>query len=168
MKRLLKPIAAGVLLGAGIFLGSAGGAAACSCAGARSPEDWISRQKIIFEAMAVKVELVREGTSTKQGAKPGTKQGGGRGWYGGMVRTTFYVFRVYKGRVPRTVVVYSRLTGPACGWQPRGIGRPGIFAAHRYRGRLSTSICTMLPLLSRRSRSAVEKAVRALPARDPE
>ena len=116
----------------------ASAANACSCVRKVTPATFVEKAAIIFEGVPVKVELVL-------GNSPDPR----RALQAATVRSTFLVRTIYKGDLPETVVVESKLAASLCGWQPAGVGRKQLIAANFSSGRYFTSSCGMDPISGR-------------------
>ena len=135
---------------------SAAPAHACSCLRHSSPAAFVTRTAAIFEGVPSKVEVIY-----KRGSD------GRIFWPNEAIQTTIHVTRVYKGKVPRIVILKSHVGGSLCGWQPAGVGRRQIFAAYVNKGIFRTSSCTMYVLSGRASANPYIKYIRSLPSRRP-
>lgn len=131
-------------------------ARACSCVRQTTPAAYVAQAGAIFEGVASKIEVIyRRGTD------------GRIFWPNEAIRSTIHVTRVYKGVVPKIVVLHSYVGGSLCGWQPAGVGRRQLFVARVAKRRYRTSSCTMAPLDGRASTNPYARHIRALPSRAP-
>lgn len=116
----------------GLWVAGTAPAQACSCARQTSPERFVAQTGAIFEGVPSKIEVVY-----KRGSD------GRIFWPNEAIRSTIHVTRVFKGNVPRIVVIHSYVGSSLCGWQPVAVGRPQLFATFVRNGRFSAGSCTM-------------------------
>ena len=108
-------------------------ASACSCRQPGPPKAIFKAAHVIFEGVAVKVEL----SDIKENAQQ-------RSYQGAKVTSTFELIKGYKGEPGKTIKVNSRLGSSLCGWQPVRLGQSLLIIAHKTQdGSLSTNACTM-------------------------
>ena len=134
-----------------------GTAHACSCVSPGSPATFVQRAGVIFEGVAVKLELI------------GADDAADSVFAGSSILlATLRVQKVFKGRVPTWISVESRLTAPQCGWQAYPIGQPLIVVANRQGDSYYTSSCSMGPLFNPPTNNPYINFIQGMIPRDPE
>lgn len=131
-------------------------AQACSCMRYSSPAAFVNRTVAIFEGVPSKIEVIY-----KRGSD------GRIFWPNEAIETTIHVTRVYKGNVPKIIVLRSHVGGSLCGWQPVGVGQSQLIAAYVDKGKFRTNSCSMYPILGRAQTNPYVAYIRKLPSRKP-
>ncbi len=147
---------ASIILPIALTMGLMSEANACSCVRKVTPATFVQHAAIIFEGVPVKVELALGKASDPW-----------RAVQTATVRSTFLVRNIYKGDLPETVIVESKMAASLCGWQPAGVGRKQLIAANFFSGRYFTSSCGMDPISSRSADNPYIKFIRAMKPASP-